>query len=121
MQVPDVERWESARNYDVKRVYTVHGGSAFKGSKKFDDEWANVIRDISRGVITVLVVWKTDRIDRKLQTYQMIKEVVEAGGRVEFVTQPHLNDLSTMGGRVALKIQEEVAYEESKIKSDRAT
>ena len=40
MQVPDVERWESARNYDVKRVYTVHGGSAFKGNKKFDDEWA---------------------------------------------------------------------------------
>lgn len=120
MQVPDVERWESARNYDVKRVYTVHGGSAFKGNKKFDDEWAKVIRDISRGVITVLVVWKTDRIDRKLQTYHMIKEVVEAGGRIEFVTQPHLNDLSTMGGRVALKIQEEMAYEESKIKSDRA-
>ena len=120
MQVPDVERWESEHNYDVKRVYTVHGGSAFKGSKKFDDEWANVIRDITRGIITVLVVWKTDRIDRKLQTYQMIKEVLDAGGRVEFVTQPHLNDLSTMGGRVALKIQEEVAYEESKIKSDRA-
>jgi len=120
MQVPDVERWESAHDYDVQRVYTVHGGSAFKGNKKFDDEWAKVIRDITNGVITVLVVWKTDRIDRKLQTYQMIKEVVEAGGRVEFVTQPHLNDLSTMGGRVALKIQEEVAHEESKVKSDHA-
>lgn len=110
----------AAHNYDVQRVYTVHGGSAFKGNKKFDDEWAKVIKDIINGVITVLVVWKTDRIDRKLQTYQMIKEIVEAGGRVEFVTQPHLNDLSTMGGRVALKIQEEVAHEESKTKSDRA-
>ena len=120
MQVPDVERWEAEHNYDVRRVYTVHGGSAFKGNKKFDDEWARVIRDISHGVVTVLVMWKTDRIDRKLQTYQMIKEVVDAGGRVEFVTQPHLNDLSTMGGRVALKVQEEIAHEESRTKSDRA-
>jgi hypothetical protein len=46
------------------------------------------------GRITVLVVWKTDRIDRKLNTIHMIKEAVEAGSRIEFVTQPHLNDLS---------------------------
>jgi hypothetical protein len=49
----------------------------------------------------------------------MLAEVVTAGGRVEFVTQPHLNDLTTMGGRIALKVQEEIAYAESKDKSDR--
>ena len=38
--------------------------------------WSQVIKDIINGVFTVLVVWKTDRIDRKLQTYEMIKEVV---------------------------------------------
>lgn len=118
-QVPDCQRWEAERDYEVKAEYVVHGGSAFKGNKKFDDMWAQVIKDIINGVITVLVVWKTDRIDRKLNTYQMIKEVVEAGGRIEFVTQPHLNDLSHMGGRLALKMQEEVAYEESRVKSDR--
>jgi hypothetical protein len=48
----------------------------------------------------------------------MLKQVVEAGGRVEFVTQPHLNDLTTMGGRIALKVQEEISYSESKDKSD---
>lgn len=120
LQVPDVERWETGHDYDVQRVYTVHGCSAFKGNKKFDDQWAAVIRDMINGIITVLVVWKTDRIDRKLQTYQMIREVVEVGGRVEFVTQPHLNDLTHMGGRLGLKVQEEVAYQESKDKSDRA-
>ncbi len=120
LQVPQVEEWEQSHGYDVQRTYTIHGASAFKGNKRFDDTWAQVIRDIINGVITVLVVWKTDRIDRKLNTYQMIKEVVEAGGRIEFVTQPHLNDLSTMGGRVALKIQEEIAHEESKVKSDRS-
>jgi DNA invertase Pin-like site-specific DNA recombinase len=120
MQVPDVERWESEHEYDVQRVYTVHGSSAFKGNKKFDDEWAKVIRDINSGVITVLVVWKTDRIDRKLQTMNMLEEVRQAGGRVEFVTQPHLNELTTMGGRIALNVQQEIAHEESRTKSDRA-
>ena len=94
--------------------------SAFKGNKKFDAEWAKVLKDITNGVFTVLVVWKTDRIDRKLETYKRIREVVEAGGRIEFVTEPHLNDLSTMGGRVALKIQEEIAYGESEKKQHMA-
>lgn len=120
LQVPQVTEWEESHGYEVKAEYVIRGASAFKGNKKFDEMWAQVLKDIRNGEITVLVVWKTDRIDRKLQTYQMIKEVVEAGGRVEFVTQPHLNDLSTMSGRVALNIQQEIAHEESKVKSDRA-
>jgi DNA invertase Pin-like site-specific DNA recombinase len=119
-QIPDVERWETGHGYDVQKTFTIHGASAYKGNKTFDDMWARVIKDITNGVFTVLVVWKTNRIDRKLQTYQMIREVVEAGGRIEFVMQPHLNDLSTMAGRVALKIEEEIAYGESKNKSDDA-
>jgi DNA invertase Pin-like site-specific DNA recombinase len=119
-QIPDVERWETDHGYDVRKTFTIHGASAFKGNKKFDAMWAEVIRDITNGAFTVLVVWKTNRIDRKLQTYQMIREVVEAGGRIEFVSQSHLNDLSTMAGRVALKIEEEIAYGESKNKSDDA-
>ena len=120
MQIPDVDRWETEHGYDVRKTYTISGASAFKGNTKFDSMWSQVIKDIINGVFTVLVVWKTDRIDRKLQTYEMIKEVVNAGGRVEFVTQPHLNDLSTMAGRVALNIQSEIAHEESKVKQDRA-
>jgi DNA invertase Pin-like site-specific DNA recombinase len=119
-QVPDIERWETGHGYNVRKTYTIHGASAFKGNKRFDQTWAQVIKDIENGVFTVLVVWKTNRIDRKLQTYEMIKEVVKAGGRIEFVVQPHLNDLSNMGGRVALNIESEVAYGESKEKSDTA-
>jgi len=118
-QVPDVDAWCDSHGYDVTQTYVLHGKSAFKGSKKFDQTWAQVLSDMRSGKITVLVVWKTDRMDRKLNTIQMIKEAVDAGGRIEFVTQPHLNDLSTMGGRIALKVQEEIAHEESKIKSDR--
>ena len=118
-QRPDIARWVEAHGYDVQAEYVIHGKSAFKGSRKFDQTWAQVIDDMHSGRISVLVVWKTDRIDRKLNTFQMLAEVVAAGGRVEFVTQPHLNDLTTMGGRIALKVQEEIAYAESKDKSDR--
>jgi DNA invertase Pin-like site-specific DNA recombinase len=118
-QVPDVAAWIGTHGYDTARTYTVHGGSAYKGNRKFDQAWASVLDDMSHGRITVLVVWKQDRLDRKLRTFQMLEQVLEAGGRVEFVTQPHLNDLTTMGGRIALKVQEEIAYAESKDKSDR--
>lgn len=118
-QRPDITRWVEAHGYDVQAEYVIHGKSAFKGSRKFDQTWAQVIDDMHSGRISVLVVWKTDRIDRKLNTFQMLAEVVAAGGRVEFVTQPHLNDLTTMGGRIALKVQEEIAYAESRDKSDR--
>ncbi len=118
-QIPDNEHWIKDHEYGLKRTYTIHGKSAFKGNRKFDEAWQKVLNDIRDGIITVLVTWKQDRIDRKLQTFQMIAEVVKAGGRVEFVTQPQLNDLSTMAGRISLKIAEEMAYEESKIKSER--
>jgi DNA invertase Pin-like site-specific DNA recombinase len=118
-QDPDNLAWIKSHGYDLGPVYTVHGGSAFKGNRKFDEAWASVLADMKAGRIKVLVVWKQDRIDRKLNTFQMLAQVVEAGGRVEFVTQPHLNDLTTMGGRISLKVQEEIAYAESKDKSDR--
>ena len=118
-QGPANAAWITAHGYDLARTYTVHGRSAYKGNKAFDEEWAKVLEDMRTGVISVLVVWKQDRIDRKLQTFQMLAQVVEAGGRVEFVTQTHLNDLTSMGGRISLKVQEEIAYAESKDKSDR--
>ena len=119
LQVPDVDAWIAGHGYEAAATYTVHGGSAFTGNAKFDRTWAQVLDDMRHGRVTVLVTWKQDRLDRKLNTFQMLAQVVKAGGRVEFVTQPHLNDLTTMGGRIALKVQEEIAYAESKDKSDR--
>lgn len=112
-QVPEDMAWVTSHGYDLKVTYTVHGKSAFKGNKKFDQAWAQVLADMKAVVIRVLVVWKQDRLDRKLQTFQMLAQVLDAGGRVEFVTQPHLDDLATMGGRIALKVQEEIAYEDN--------
>ena len=120
-QIPDNMAW--VRSHDYKLVagatYEVHGKSAYKINKAFDAKWAQVLADFRSGKIRVLVVWKLDRLDRKLQAFQMIAEAMDAGGRIEFVTQPGLNDLSTMGSRIMLKCQEELAHEESQIKSDR--
>jgi DNA invertase Pin-like site-specific DNA recombinase len=118
-QLPDNIAWCDTRGYEIAEQYVVHGKSAHKGNKEFDKTWAKVINDMLLGKISVLVTWKHDRIDRKLNTFPMLAQVVEAGGRVEFVTQPHLNDLTTMGGRISLKVQEEISYSESKDKSDR--
>jgi DNA invertase Pin-like site-specific DNA recombinase len=118
-QIPDNNAWCDTHGYEVAEQYIIHGKSAHKGNKAFDREWARVINDMLTGKISVLVTWKHDRIDRKLNTFPMLAQVVEAGGRVEFVKHAHLNDLTTMGGRIALKVQEEISYAESKDKSDR--
>jgi DNA invertase Pin-like site-specific DNA recombinase len=119
-QRPDLMRWCDSHDYDTPEdcEYTVHGGSAFKGNKLFDETWAQVLEDMRTRKITVLVVWKQNRLDRKLETFQMLAQVMEAGGRVEFVTQPQLNNLTTMAGRLSLKIEEELAHADSENKSD---
>jgi DNA invertase Pin-like site-specific DNA recombinase len=81
-QVPDVDVWCDSHDYDVAQTYILHGKSAFKRSKQFDHVWAQALADMRSGRITVLVVWKTDRMPRQLNTIHMIKEAVEAGGRL---------------------------------------
>src|SRR5258708_5215654 len=78
-QVPDIAGWVDGHGYEHGPTYTVHGGSAFKGNRKFDRAWASVLDDMRHGRITVLVVWKQDRLDRKLNTFQMLADVVAAG------------------------------------------
>jgi DNA invertase Pin-like site-specific DNA recombinase len=120
MQVPDVERWETDHGYDVRKTYTITGASAFKGNNRFEAMWAQVIKDIINGVFTVLVVWKLDRIDRKELAYDMMRDVVQAGGRIEFVRDEHLNAYSTLGGKIGLIAAQDQAHKESKDKQDRA-
>lgn len=118
-QVPDNMGWIRGHDYRLVpgAVYTVHGRSAYKVNKGFDREWAKVLADFESGLIRVLVVWKLSRLDRKLAAMKMIGEVVALGGRIEFVTQQHVNDLSGMAGRLALHVEEELAHGDSENKS----
>jgi DNA invertase Pin-like site-specific DNA recombinase len=119
-QYPDCAAYRDRKGYAAGPVYEVHGASARKGNRRFDRAWADVLDDIRHGKITVLIVWRLSRLDRKLEAMAMLKEVVALGARIEFAQQPHLNDLSTMGGRISLAVEQEIAYAESEEKSQRA-
>jgi DNA invertase Pin-like site-specific DNA recombinase len=118
-QYPDCAAYRDRKGYAEGPTYEIHGASARKGNRRFDRAWADVLDDIRHGKITVLIVWRLSRLDRKLAALAMIKEVTDLGARVEFAQQPHLNDLSTMGGRISLKVEEEIAFAESEEKSQR--
>lgn len=119
-QIPDVKRHCSSHGYEIPAgcEYTVHGKSAYHGEQ--DEDWQRVVADVAAGVISVVVLWKVDRLDRQniLHAVPMVNAVLQAGGRVEFATQPYI-DLTTMPGRMAFANLCEMAHEESKTKSDR--
>jgi DNA invertase Pin-like site-specific DNA recombinase len=118
-QDPDLIRWCEQYDYEVKAEYVIHGRSAYHGKhqKSLDEMFA----DMGRGLFTVLVVWKQDRIERRGMeaALNLVSRAKHAGGRIEFVTQPHLNKLNDMGGRISYAIMAEVANAESQTKSDR--
>jgi DNA invertase Pin-like site-specific DNA recombinase len=119
-QIPDVNRWIETHDYEVRADYVLHGRSASRGEQQAALD--QVLADMRLGLITVLVVWRGDRIERRgsLHMVPLINAVKQAGGRIEFVTQPHLNDLSTMAGRISLAVMAEVAAEETEGKRERS-
>jgi len=118
-QVPDITRWIEARDYEVRATYPLHGKSASKGEQQATLD--KMLTDMRAGLITVLVVWRDDRIERRgvLHMVPLINAVKEAGGRIEFGTQPQLNDLSTMCGLISLAVMAEVARAETTTKKER--
>jgi DNA invertase Pin-like site-specific DNA recombinase len=118
-QVPDVTAWEESHGYEMRKTYTLHGKSASKGEQQAAlDE---MLADMHKGLIKVLVVWRDDRIERRgvMHMIPLLNAVREAGGRIEFTSQPHLNDLTTMAGRISLAVMSEVSHAESETKSER--
>jgi DNA invertase Pin-like site-specific DNA recombinase len=116
-QEPQVDAWVRDHEYEVAETYRVHGASAFHG--KHEPELRRAMADMKAGKITVLVVWKSDRIDRQERLGALIKEAEGYGGRIEFVTEPELNMLSGLGGKIMTVIKEYVNAEESRTKSER--
>ena len=91
-QVPDVERHAADRGYRVIKRYTLHDKSAYKGEQQ--ETLDQIIADIRRGYIKVLVVWHSDRIDRRgvLEALTFLRQVKDAGGRVESVQEGLLDE-----------------------------
>src|SRR5260370_2438312 len=81
---------------------------------------AEGLADIRSGRISVLVAVRVDRIERRgiRHVFNLIEEVRQAGGRLEFSEQPFLN-ASGPGSDVMLANLASMAGEESRIKSQR--
>jgi DNA invertase Pin-like site-specific DNA recombinase len=116
-QEPQVHAWVAQHGYTVAEEYRVHGMSAYHG--RHEPELRRAMADMKAGRIEVLVVWKSDRIDRQEKLGALIKEAQGYGGRIEFVTEPELNALSGLGGRMMTVVKEFMNAEESRTKSDR--
>lgn len=119
-QEPDVDGWIADHDYTPGKTYRLHGVSRYKGTKRHDAELAKVIRDMSLGVINVLVVWASDRIERRgaYNAFDLARRVREAGGRIEYVKDTLLNETNEMSD-VMLAFVATKDRQESKRKSER--
>lgn len=112
-QVPDLLRYCDQHDYNAKITYTVHGKSASKGRHQKDLDQA--LADMRAGLIRVLVIWHSDRIERRpgKALLDLLAEFSAAGGRVESVKEPTLGQLD-FGSQVTTFIAGLVNHEKSR-------
>jgi DNA invertase Pin-like site-specific DNA recombinase len=98
LQIPDTDRWCEDRRYNVTQRYTLHDKSASKGKQQSTLD--QILTHMRNGEIKVLVVWHSDRIDRRevWRALMFIAQVNEIGGRIESTQEGVLdeNSLSTI-------------------------
>jgi site-specific DNA recombinase len=116
--VPDIDEWCRDHGYVVRKTYELRGKSASKGQQ--DKALDEMIRDMAMGLITVLVVWASDRIERRgaYNAFDLARRVKEAGGRIEYVKDSYLNDANDMSD-VMLALAATRDKMESKRKTER--
>lgn len=117
-QLPDLVKWCDAHGYDVAERYVVHGKSAYHGKHAATlDEAFNAM---AAGKFTVLVVWAADRIERRgaLAALMLAERARQAGGRIEYVKDSHLNSSNDMSDTM-LALAADMARNESRRKSER--
>jgi DNA invertase Pin-like site-specific DNA recombinase len=103
-QLAGIDAYIKASGYEAVKDYEAHDKSASK--KEHLPLLREAIADMAAGRIEVLVIRHTDRIDRTEDLGSILREVKEAGGRIESVTEPWLADLSGLGGKVMTSVTE---------------
>ncbi len=111
-QEPDIERYCAGRDYHIARRYQVHGKSAYHGQQQAALDEA--LADMRAGVIKRLVIWHSDRIERRegKALLDVLAEFTAAGGSVESVQEPALGQLD-FGGQVTTFIAGLINHEKS--------
>jgi DNA invertase Pin-like site-specific DNA recombinase len=119
-QVPDIDKHVAANGYVPSGIdYVVHAKSAYHG--KQDKDLDRAIADIEAGRFDVLVCWVSDRIERRgaAKLFELMARAKQAGGRIEFAREPHLNEASNELSDVMLALAATMARQESRRKSER--
>ena len=90
-QVPDLERYCAEHGYTIITRYDLNDRSAYKGEQEAKQQEA--LADTRSGVVKVVVVWASDRIERRgaEATLAIFRKFREAGGRLESVQEPFLS------------------------------
>lgn len=95
-QVPAVEAHCASHGYTIAKRYELNDISASKGEQqaKLDE----MLADMRDGTITVLVCWRSNRLERRgpEALFKLLRQVKDARGRIESTTEPMLGteDLS---------------------------
>jgi DNA invertase Pin-like site-specific DNA recombinase len=113
-QQPRIDDYCAARGYKVVEGcrYEVHARSAYKGAQQADLD--KMLADMRDGKFKVLVVWHSDRLERRpgKALLDLLQEVAAAGGRVESVEEPSLGKVD-FGGQVVTFIGGLMNHEKS--------
>lgn len=128
-QVPDVDGYTASHGYRAVKGqrYVLHDKSAYKGEQQ--ETLDKIVAAMQAGIIKVLVVWHSDRLDRRgvRQALTFLWQVEDAGGRVESVKEGLLDErnLSTiinahMNNQKSAHLAEQVQIAYNRIRENRA-
>jgi DNA invertase Pin-like site-specific DNA recombinase len=112
-QRPELDAWCAEQGYRVNRTYQLHDRSAFHA--EHEDVLAGILEDIRAGVIRVLVIVHSSRIDRRdpdVAAYYHLS-IRLAGGRIESVREP-LFGKSDLAGQITTMMAQHSNHEYSR-------
>jgi DNA invertase Pin-like site-specific DNA recombinase len=112
-QVPELEDYCYDQNYRINKRYNVHDRSAYHGEH---EAWLDeALDDIRTGVISVLVIVHSSRLDRRdpdvAEFYHL--SIRQAGGRIESVREPMFGK-SDISGRVVTMLAQDANHSYSR-------
>jgi DNA invertase Pin-like site-specific DNA recombinase len=117
-QGPDIERYCAAHGYRIAVRYELNDKSAYHGAQ--DATLARMLADLRAGTITAVVCWHSDRLERRgvEALFKLLREVREAGGRIESVQEPMLGS-DEVSGEAMTALSAIMSHAESAKKSER--
>ena len=109
LQVPQVLRYCATNSLRPVKFYIVHAKSAFHGQHQ--DDLNRALEDAKEGAFSVLVIWRSDRLERRHERQNgesetlpdTLAEFADAGCKVLSVQEPGLGN-SDFGSQVSTYI-----------------